>query len=124
MRYKLFFDSIEIGEVIETDTHTPYSFGKLYLSIKFMTRSDSISKRLKNYIMSELRMAIQKMKKSDNIEAYEKVKKEQENFDDLKKIDKWHLKNESGLRIYIMSPGFNQKKEIVWRLHPDKMSSF
>jgi hypothetical protein len=107
--YRLFYQDIEMGEVVETDYDFPNSFGT------FQPKDlghDPLCQHLQNYIAYSIAADI--LMESGKEDGWQKFMEENEaQFLDLIETEDWRLDGDQTVSILI--PNFCQNNEIVWR---------
>jgi hypothetical protein len=114
-RYVLLYGGLEIGEVVEQDSDFPNCFGTWMPSAN--TDYPELRRRIRAYIeYSEHADSL--MVGGDEWEAY--TGEREPEFNDLIESAEWALRDENGVRHWLLVPNFCRGGELVWRYNPGR----
>lgn len=107
MIYSLYFDTVKIGTIIQTNSNFPSNYGEVIYNDN-LEENDAIT----NYINYSIEA--DKLFSKDESEWLEFIENEEQNYLDLINSEQWTLKNNNEL-INILTPIFHKNNRISWR---------
>jgi hypothetical protein len=113
MTYDLYFNEIKIARIFNAVFEFLNCYGKYELSAEF----------LRDHACSELYAFIEYQLQTGSLLAAEKFdeldESEEEKFAEFYDAEEWYLMDETGKKIAILVPMFNNKTDITWRYNVD-----
>jgi hypothetical protein len=107
MKYRLYYQEIEIGVVVENDSNFPNVYGDLHLTINELPIS--INRYIK--YSKELKRVLEK---NDENEINKYIEDHERDFFELINSNSWFLIDENNKKENILIPIFDNNK-LIWR---------